>query len=67
MSLELEEKGLSKVKCSDNIHPPYMHSQGGVETRGDIILTPPDVISFVYTHDDVIAKAFLLKKLFNFR
>ena len=58
MSLEFEEKGLSKTKYSDDDHPLYIYLQRGVDTIGDIILNNPDVIGFVYTHDDIIAKAF---------
>ena len=67
MTLQFEEKGLTKTKYTEDEHPLYMFLNGDSETRGDIILTHPDVIGFVYLHDDSIVKAFLPKRVVNFK
>ena len=67
MTLQFEEKGLTKTKYPDNEHPLYMFLTGDPETRGDIILTHPGVIGFVYLHDESIVKAFLPKRVVNFK
>ena len=46
MSLEFEEKDISKTKYSGEDHPLYMYLEGDTDTRGDIILTHLDVIGF---------------------
>ena len=67
MSLEFEEKGLIKAIYLDEDHPLYMYLEGDSETRGDIILNHPDVTGFVYLHDDTIVKAYLPKRVVNFK
>ena len=67
MTLQFEEKGLTKTKYTEDEHPLCMFLNGDSETRGDIILTHPDVIGFVYLHDDSIVKAFLPKRVVNFK
>ena len=66
MSLEFEEKGLPKASYTNDLHPLYMFLNGDLDTRAEIILNHPDVIGFVYLHDDNITKAFLPKKVVNF-
>ena len=66
MSLKFEEKGLPKASYSNDLHPLYLFLNGDLDTRGEIILNHPDVIGFVYLHDDSITKAYLPKKVVNF-
>ena len=42
-----------------------MYPNGDSDTRGVIILTHTDVIGFIYSHDDSVVKAFLLKRVVN--
>ena len=67
MSLEHKEKGLSKATYSDKDHLFYMYLEGDTEPRGDIILTHPDIISFVYCHDDTVVKSYLPKNVVHFK
>ena len=67
MSLEFEEKGLELATYPKGSHPLDLFLQGDIETRGDVILTHPDVIGFVYLNKDIITKAYLLKKVVNFK
>ena len=67
MSLDFEEKGLSKAKYSDNEHPLYVYLERETETGSDIILTRWDFIGFVYSHDNTVVKAYLTKKVVNFK
>ena len=62
MVLEFEEKGLAKTKYANDENLLYMYLDGDTETRRDIILTHPDVIGFVYSHDETVVKAYLPKK-----
>ena len=67
MTLLFEEKGLAKEKYVDESHPLYLFLQGNIQTRSEVILNHPDVIRFVYTNDDIVTKAFLVKKMVNFK
>ena len=67
MTLEFEERDLKLAAYSKGDHPLDLFLKGDVETRGDVILNHPDVIGFVYLNDDIITKAFLPKKVINFK
>ena len=67
MTLEFQRKGLIKTNYTDDEHPLYMSLNGDSETRGDIILTHPHVIGFVYLYDDSVVKTFLPKRVVNFK
>ena len=67
MALQFEELGLSKEKYSDDIHPLYLFLEGNVETRSNVLLNHPDVTGFIYMQDDVVTKAFLPKRVVNFK
>ena len=67
MSLEFEEKGLELATYPKGSHPLDLFLQGDIETRGDVILTHPDVIGFVYLNEDIITKTYLPKKVVNFK
>ena len=62
MSLEFEEIGLPKASYTNDLHPLYMFLNRDLDTRAEIILNHPDVIGFVYLHNDNITKAFFTKK-----
>ena len=66
MSLEFEEKGSPKASYTNDLHPLHMFLNGDLDTRAEIILNHPDVIGFVYLHDDNITEYFLPKKVVNF-
>ena len=67
MTLLFEEKGLTQEKYADDSHPLYLYLQGNVQTRSEVILSHPDVIGFVYMNEDIVTKAFLVKKMINFK
>ena len=67
MSLEFEDKDLSVDEYPDGLHPTAIYLQGDVDTRSDVILNHPDVIGFVYLNENIITKAFLAKKVVNFK
>ena len=67
MTLLFEDKDLTTPQYDDDSHPLFLYLQGTVQTRSDIILNHPDVTGFVYLHEDVIRKAFLPKKIINFK
>ena len=67
MTLLFEDKDLATPQYDDDSHPLFLYLHGTVQLRSDIILNHPDVTGFVYLHDDVITKAFLPKKIINFK
>jgi len=67
MTLLFEEKGLTKETYLDDSHPLYIYLQGDVQTRCEVILNHHDVIGFVYVNEDIVTKAFLPKKIVNFK
>ena len=67
MPLQFEELGLPKTSYLDDIHPMYLFLQGNVKTRSNVLLNHPDVIGFIYLNDDVLTKAFLPKRVVNFK
>ena len=66
MTLLFEEKGLAKENYADDSHPLYLYLQGDIQTRSEVILNHTDVIGFVYMNEDIVTKAFLVKKMINF-
>ena len=60
-------KGLTKAIYLDEDYPFCMYLEGDTETRGDIILTHSDVTGFVHLQDDTVVKAYLPKRVVNFK
>ena len=67
MSLLFEEKGLTREKYSDDLHPLYLYLKGDVNLRSEVILNHPDVVGFVYLNDNIVTKAFLSTKVIDFK
>ena len=67
MTLLFEDKDLTTPQYDDDSHLLFLYLQGMVQIRSDIILNHPDVTGFVYLNEDVITKAFLPKKIINFK
>ena len=67
MTLEFDNEEAEVATYQDGENPLELFVKGDTEMRGEIILNHPDVIGFVYINDDVITKAFLPKKMVNFK
>ena len=67
MTLLFEDKDLATPQYDNDSHLLFFYLHGTVQLRSDIILNHPDVTGFVYLYDDVITKAFLPKKIINFK
>ena len=67
MSLQFQGKVTNRPEFQDDSHPLYIFFQGNVQDRSDVILNHPDVTGFIYLHDGVVRKAFLPKKVINFK
>ena len=67
MTLQFEELGLPKVSYADDTHPLYLFLEGNIETRSNVLLNHPDVTGFIYLNDDILTKAFLPKRVVNFK
>ena len=67
MLLEFDTEEVELPTYPDGEHPLEIFMHGDAETRSDVILNHPDVLGFVYLNDDVITKAFLPKKVVNFK
>ena len=66
MKLSFEEMGATPASYTDD-HPLYLFLNGTVSMRSNVILDHPDVIGFVYINDGTLTKAFLPKKVVNFK
>ena len=67
MTLEFESDDKEEPTYRVGENPLELFIEGDTEMRGEIILNHPDVIGFIYLNDDVITKAFLPKKMVNFK
>ena len=67
MSLKFDDKDQTLESYPDNQNPINIYIQGDAEIRSDVILNHPDVIGFVYLNDNIVTKAFLPKKVINFK
>ena len=67
MTLQFEDDTLSPASYSDEDHPLVLFLKADAEGREDILLSHPDVIGFVYIQENSISKAFLPKKIINFK
>ena len=67
MTLQFEDETLSPATYSDEDHPLVLFLKADAEGREDILLSHPDVIGFVYIQENSISKAFLPKKIINFK
>lgn len=67
MALEFNNEETEAATYQDGENPLELFIKGDTEMRGEIILNHPDVIGYVYLNDDVITKAFLPKKMVNFK
>ena len=67
MSLQFQGRVTNCPEFQDDSHPLYIFFQGNVQDRSDVILNHPDVTGFIYLHDGVARKAFLPKKVINFK
>ena len=67
MTLEFdsEENEVATYRVGEN--PLELFIEGDTEMRGEVILNHPDMIGFIYLNDDIITKAFLPKKMVNFK
>ena len=65
--LSFEEEAATPQIFEENEHPFELFIQGNQETRRDIILHHPDVHGFLFIQDDNLTKAYLPKKLTNFK
>ena len=67
MLLEFDDKDQTPESYPDDQNPINIYIQGNAETRSDVILNHPDVIGFVYFNNNIVTKAFLPKKVINFK
>ena len=67
MALEFDNEEAEAATYQDGENPLELFIKGDTEMRGEIILNHPDVIGSVYLNDDIITKAFLPKKMVNFK
>ena len=67
MVLQFEKSDISPKEFPDDSHPMILYLSGDPEMREEILLNHPEVLGFVYLHEDSITKAFLLKKVVNFK
>ena len=67
MTLEIDSENNEVATYRNGENPLELFIQGNTEMRGEIILNHPDLIGFIYLNDGVITKAFLLRKMVNFR
>ena len=67
MTLQFEELGLPKVSYSEDNDPLYLFLEGNIEMRSNVLLNHPDVTGFIYLNDDIVTKAFLPKRVVNFK
>ena len=67
MLLEFDDKDQTPESYPDDQNPINIYIQGNAETRSDVILNHPDVIGFVYLNENIVTKAFLPKKVINFK
>ena len=67
MTLEFEAEGVESTTFRDGEHPLELFIQGDTEMREEVILNHPDVVGFIYLNEDVITKAYLPKKMINFK
>ena len=67
MTLEFESEDKEEATYNVGENPLDLFIEGDTEMRGEILLNHPDVTGFIYLNDDVITKAFLPKKMVNFK
>ena len=67
MSLQFQGRVTDRPEFQEDSHPLYIFFQGNIQDRSDVILNHPDVTGFIYLHDGVARKAFLPKKVINFK
>ena len=48
------------------IHPVELFLNGNLDARSDVLLTHPDVIGFLFVHEDIITEVYLPKKVVTF-
>ena len=59
---DFEEKNQKLADFPEGLHPVELFYKGDMETRGDVLLSHPEVIGFIYLHEDVITKAYFPKR-----
>ena len=56
-----------KVNFLKNQNPIKLFVEEHTDTRSEVLLNHPEVLGFVYIHQDVITKAFFPRKVVNFK
>ena len=67
MSLQFEDKTDVLPTYTEDEHPLSIFLKSDGDGREDILLSHPDVIGFLYVHENTVSKAFLPKKVVNFK
>ena len=67
MSLEFEDGSIQLEDYDDNSHPLILYLQGDKDVRSEVLLNHPDVIGFIYLRENVVSKAFLQKRIIDFK
>ena len=67
MSLQFEDKTDVLSTYTEDEHPLNIFLKSDEDGREDILLSHPDVIGFLYVHENTVSKDFLQKKVVNFK